>query len=350
MTSSRADALDPRVWLIWALAASVPALVGRNPFALAAVTIAVIGVRLAWQPVAAGLSAWRWVIRLAIIFAAVGVLFNVLTYHGGDIEIVRVPGHIPLLGGPLTLNALVYGVLSGWSLLLLVLIGTTIGALIDWPGLLRLMPQRMTTFAVAGSVAFAFLPQMANAYRDIREAQAIRGHRLSRARDLPPILAPLLTGGLERAITMAEALESRAFGASLSHDERRLERYGLVVMAIAGLVAAVLLFDGRVLFAVIVLVVGALGVALPSSRHTRSGRTSYRRASWHRSDTAAILCAAVALAVTVATLALSPAGLRYEPYPALTMPVMNVPLLAALCLILAPAFAAPTRSNEQAAT
>jgi energy-coupling factor transport system permease protein len=348
MISSREATLDPRAWLLWSLAASVPALVGRNPFALAAITIAVIGVRLAWQPVAAGLSSWRWVIRLALIFAAVGVVFNVLTYHGGDIEIVRVPGHVPLLGGPLTLNALVYGVLSGWSLLLLVLIGTTLGALIDWPALLRMMPQRMTTFAVAGSVAFAFLPQMANAYRDIREAQAIRGHRLSGPRDFPPIIAPLLTGGLERAITMAEALESRAFGATLSQTDRRRDRFGLLTIIGVALVAAVLVFDGHVLLAVIVLALGMISVALPTRRNTRAGRTSYRRAFWQRADTAVLFGAGVALAVAVVTLAYSPDGLRYVPYPALGLPVINVPLVAALSLILAPAFAAPAPSNDEA--
>jgi energy-coupling factor transport system permease protein len=347
MTASRTGTLDPRAWLVWGIAASIPALVGRNPFALAAVTIAVIGVRLAWQPVAAGLSSWKWVVRLALIFAAVGVVFNVLTYHGGDTEIVRVPGHVPLLGGPLTLNALVFGVLSGWSLLLLVLIGTTIGALINWPVLLRMMPQRLTSIAVAGSIAFAFLPQMANAYRDIREAQAIRGHRLSGARDLPPIVAPLLTGGLERAVTMAEALESRAFGSSLPGAGRRRERFDVVAMAVAALIAALLFFDGRVLIAVIVLALGIIAVASPDRRNTRAGRTSYRRASWQRADTAVMFGAVTALAVTVVTLALSPDGLRYVPYPSLTMPAINVLLLAALCLILGPAFAAPTSSNDE---
>ncbi|HET8521593.1 MAG TPA: energy-coupling factor transporter transmembrane component T [Thermomicrobiales bacterium] len=343
MTGPRAKSLDPRVWLVWGLAASVPALTGRNPFALAAVTIAVIGVRFAWQPAAAGLSSWRWVIRLALIFAAIGIVFNVLTYHGGDTELVRIPGDVPLIGGPLTLNALAYGILSGWSLLILVLVGTTIGALIDWPALLRMTPRRLTTFAVAGSVAFAFLPQTANAYRDIREAQAIRGHRLAGPRDFPPIVAPLLTGGLERAITMAEALESRGFGATLPQSSRRQGRFGLITMTVAALLAAVLLFDGRVLLAVAALAFGMAGIAIPVSRRddAGTGRTSFRRACWRRADTVVAFGAGVAIIATFVTLALAPHGLRYVPYPSLSLPEINVPLLAALCLVLGPAFAAP---------
>ena len=40
--------LDPRVWLMWGTAASLPALLGRNPWALAATLLVALGVRAAW--------------------------------------------------------------------------------------------------------------------------------------------------------------------------------------------------------------------------------------------------------------------------------------------------------------
>ena len=38
--NGRAAGLDPRSWLIWAVAASVPVLVGRNPFPIVVVLLA----------------------------------------------------------------------------------------------------------------------------------------------------------------------------------------------------------------------------------------------------------------------------------------------------------------------
>ena len=119
--------------------------------------------------------------------------------------IATIPHQIPLLHGDVTLNALVFGLLeragrghpcAGWR---------DGGRSLDWAALVRMLPPGLTTIAVAGSVAFAFLPQTAKAFVDIKEAQAARGHRLRSARDLVPLLAPLLTGGLERALTLAES-------------------------------------------------------------------------------------------------------------------------------------------------
>ena len=62
-------------------------LMGRNPFALLSVLLAVIAVREALP--AEVRSGWGWVIKLGIVFIAISVLFNVLTVRVGD----RVIGH-----------------------------------------------------------------------------------------------------------------------------------------------------------------------------------------------------------------------------------------------------------------
>src|SRR5215203_2786799 len=205
--------LDPRAWLLWFVAASLPALLGRNPWPLLASLIAVTGVRIAWSHRMRGGQTWALYLRLALISALVGITFNVLTVRAGDRELISLPGAIPVAGGEVTLNAAVYGLLGGIALVLLVLLGSTVAGLLDWAEIVRLMPDGLTTIAVAGSVAFAFLPQTAIAFREIREAQLARGHRVRGARDLLPIIVPVLAGGLERAVTLSESLESRGFGA-----------------------------------------------------------------------------------------------------------------------------------------
>ena len=254
--------LDPRAWLLWLVAASLPALVGRNPFTLLAVLLTVLGVRSVWGTTPR-FASWQAVVRLALVFAAVSVLFNVLTVHVGDRVIVTLPDQIPLIGGILTLNALVYGLLSGLALLVLVLIGTTVAAVLDWMALLRLLPARLATLAVASSVAWTLMPRMLVAFTEIREAQAARGHQPRRLRDAVPLLTPLLAGGLERSFQLAEALEARGFGAHAVPGAWSWRQGTVTVVALtAAVTGAYLLAVGQAGPAVALLLGGGLLVLI----------------------------------------------------------------------------------------
>src|SRR5699024_6734532 len=103
---------------------------------------------------------------------------------------------------------------SGVAIVTLVLIGTTVAAGITWADLMRSMPSRIAPLAVAGSVAWSFLPGAARTFHEIRESQQVRGYRLRGVRDLPPLVVPLLGGALDQSIIMSEALEARGFGAA----------------------------------------------------------------------------------------------------------------------------------------
>ncbi len=330
--------IDPRAWLLWAVAASVPPLVGRNPLVLAATALALLGVWAAWHDAAT--VGWGRLLRLGTIFALVGVLFNTLTAHVGDRPFARLPEAWPLVGGPLTVNALVYGLLSGLAGFCLLLVGTTLGSTLDWATLLRLLPDRLHTVAVTGAVAWALVPQTLRAFDEIREAQAARGHRPRSPRDIGPLLVPLLAGSLERSQTLAEALEARGFGAPLA-PQATLGRWRAPA-TVAGLtlttVGAYGLAMGSVPSAVGGLGVGAL--ALWAAGRERGGgprRTRFRDPLWDRRAWLVAGSAALVLAAEVAVLAVQLAAFLYDPYPSMAPPAVSLPLLVALGLLLAPA-------------
>ncbi len=348
----REFSLDPRTWLIWAGAASLPPLAGRNPFPLLAVLLAVLGVRAAWQGHGEQGRQWQGVIRLAVIFALVATAFNALTVRAGTTELVRLPPWLPLLAGPVTLNAVVYGLLSGLALLNLVLAGALLGSVMDWSAALRLIPDRLLTVAVAGSIAIAFVPQTIAALREIREAQIARGYRPRGVRDAAPLLVPLLHGGLERAITLAEALESRAFGAPPdTRGHLSAWRASAAIVGItAGITGGYLLATGRIGFAVASVSVAALSL-LVSVRigGVSAHRTRYRSPRLRRGDLAAIAGAVVAAGSTVTVMILNPEALRYEPYPRLRLPVVEVWYLMSQAGLLIPAFLAPLSAPTETA-
>jgi energy-coupling factor transport system permease protein len=339
---ARDEGLDPQAWLAWAVAASLSPTLGRNPIALGATLIVVIAVREAWKPWGRQVASWSMIVRMAVIFSLIGILFNVLTYHGGDRAIYELPDWLPIVGGTLTLNALLYGSLSGLALLTLVLIGTTVGALINWSTLLRQMPRRLMPVAVAGTVAFAFVPQTAQAFRQIREAQLARGHRLRGARDLLPLLVPLLTMGLERAITLSESMESRGFGAPPRPgvNTAAWQRAGIAVALTCTATAGYLLAVGKPSQAALVLI-GGLALFATCLRGGEDRRTVFRVAPLKLRDWAVIAASGASALVILIVLSVDPGALRYEPYPSIEIPRVNLILLLAIAALLAPAMATP---------
>ena len=346
MSIHRARPLDPRAWIIWAVAANLPPLVGRNPWPLAATLLATLGVWAAWSAGAAG-ARWRPLLRLALVFGAVSVLFNVLTAHIGDRAIGALPEAWPVIGGVLTLNALIYGLLSATAVFSLVAVSATLGATLDWSATMRLLPERMAALAVAGSVAWSYLPRTTAALAEIREAQMARGYRPRGIRDAAPLVIPLLAGGLERSMITAEALEARAFGAPLAPEltPRPWQVVSLLVGLVAALTGAFCLALGQLAVAGGLLAVAA--ASLVAGLFTRRAdqphlrRTRFRDPIWERPEWIVSGAALAVLTVEIAVLFFDPAAFRYEPYPSLTPPAISLPLLAVLGLLLAPAAVRP---------
>lgn len=329
-----ARAIDPRAWLCWAAAAMLVPLMGRNPFALLAVLLAVVAVREALP--AEVRSGWGWVLKLGIVFAGLSVVFNVLTVRAGDRVIGSIPDWAPLIDGDLTFNSVVFGLLSGLAVLALVLIGVTLSAVLDWSAVLRMLPQSLTGAGVAGSVAFSFFPQMVATYREIVDAQAVRGQELKGPRDYLDLAPLLLAGGIERAVTMSELLESRGFGGAPAPGRSRVGQMA-PVFGLTGLCAGAYLFAvGRAGPAALVGLCGAGTLALTVwfGRRVEVRRTRYRVLVWKRMDWVVLGGAFVAVA---AIFLVDPDAVRYEPYPTLTAPVASLPLTIGLLGLLAPA-------------
>ncbi|MHA1292029.1 MAG: energy-coupling factor transporter transmembrane component T family protein [Promethearchaeota archaeon] len=73
-------------------------------------------------------------------------------------------------------------------------------------------------FAFSFSLAFRFVPTIANEAQNIINAQQCRGYEIkekgliNQIKNLFPLLIPLIVCSIKRAFNVAEALESRAFG------------------------------------------------------------------------------------------------------------------------------------------
>lgn len=340
-------------WALWLLAAALPALTTRNPAYLVLLLLAVAVVYAALPEPSIQTSGWSFFLKAGLFLWLFTVPINALTVHYGETVLFTLPHTIPLIGGivggPITLEATAYGFLSGLGLLAILVVFVTFNRAVDPYQLLRAVPPALFQTGVMVSIALSFVPQAVTALREIREAQAIRGHRWRGLRDLLPLLLSLLTTGLERALQLAESMEARGFGVTPLRS-RPARRWGsrLLVLALLALLAGLLArgFGGNRLLSSGLLVGGGTILAAALALHGRSvARTRLRRWHWRSSDTGVTLCCGLSALATLAVLVLQPERFSFSPYPQLHWPSFWPVLGTAFLALTAPAWLFPRRSR-----
>ncbi len=205
---------QPWAWLSWLIAVLVILSITRNPLYLVLILMCVvfvgISLRQAGMEIIRPFSSWKlaaWIILLA-------TLFNGLTSHYGATVLFTIPGRVPLLSGNVTCEALLYGATNGLVLSGMLASFSVLNLALPVRDLISLIPRAFFPMAVVTSIAVSYLPTTLRQFKLIREAQAVRGHQMRSIRDWLPLLMPLLVGGLEHAMQLAEAMTARGFAST----------------------------------------------------------------------------------------------------------------------------------------
>ena len=275
-----------------------------------------------------------WLARFALFVIPVSAAFNALTIHLGDTVLFTTPGQIPLISGDVTLEAASYGAINGLVLVTTVAIFSVIGSGVPARQVVRSTPRAFQSIGITAGIALNFVPQTMRRLNEVREAQAVRGHRIRGLRDWLPLWVPLLVGGLEQAMQLSEAMVARGFGAARSRSASVLTR----ILLLAGLT---LLLGGWLLqfagappwFASSCMLAGGASILAGLWWNSRSIRhTTYRPTPFTRID---LICCLAALLAAAAWLLPGPlldrSTLAYTPYPTLSMPGFS-PLLGLILL------------------
>ncbi len=341
MTSSHT--YHPIAWLAWLAAAALPALSTRNPLYLSltllavAITYAAVGRRseLArhWGAFVR-FGAWLWLFTIP---------FTMLTSHHGAIVLFRLPETWPVIGGPITAEAFLYGLTGGLALITLLLAFATFNVAVDQARLLRMTPGFVYQAGVVAGIAVAFVPQMVASWQAIREAQQVRGHRVRGVRDLLPLLLPLLVTALERAMQLAESMEARGFGGQAvvaTRSQRLLNQLAILAglgllgggMTAVGFMVADRWRGGLLLASGLALLLWAFW-----DQGRRIRRSRYQRWTWRRVDRLVLAVALSGLIGWAAVLLLYGEWLFYYPYPPYSpWPTFNPVLGLLIALLVAP--------------
>jgi energy-coupling factor transport system permease protein len=337
-------------WAVWTVIGAVAATMTRNPLYLAILGgVAVIQYTLAGRR-STEAQGWRALLRLALGLAVLTVPLNALYVHAGSHVLFRLPTAWPLIGGNITLEAVLWGATTALGLMVLMAILITFNLQVGQAQILRLTPAFLYEAGLIVSIALTFIPQMLSSAREIREAQLIRGHRMRRVRDMLPLVMALLTTGLERSFQLAESMEARGFGnvRPVTQAQDALLK-GLTLLGLGGVLGSVFaityLSTGRWAARAGLVLSAALLLGVFWAQGRRVMRTRYRRERWTWRDAAAIAASLALLGVLVATRLTQSGALAYHPYKAL-MPPFRPWLGASLLLLAAPAVLEPAHKED----
>ncbi len=330
----------PLAWGGWLLTTLAALSLTRNPLYLTLILLSLALVSAAAHSSASGPMPPVSPLRLTLLVVPIAALFNAAFSHTGFTVLFRIPETIPIIGGRITLEALTFGALNGLVIGGFFAAFTVLNAVLPIRSLIRLVPRAFYPVALVISIAVTFVPTTLRQFQQIREAQAIRGHRVRRIRDWLPLFMPLLVGGLERALQLAEAMTARGFAGGDNQGRQAVYQTALVGGLAAVLAGWLLrLAWGWELPGAGLMLAGAgavIGVVASAGRRTR--HTVYRVERWSRRDALILAGAAMLLVVWLAPLpGIDRQSLAFTPYPRLQPPEFDALVGAAILGLAVPA-------------
>ncbi|MCJ7676184.1 MAG: energy-coupling factor transporter transmembrane protein EcfT, partial [Anaerolineales bacterium] len=290
-------------WMVWAGSAGGIALLVRNPWYLLLIAAAAVMIR--WR--ATGQRPSAGMLRLFAGLMLFPTLLNFLFSRAGETVLLEFP--VRFIGGPYTLEALLFGAAAGLQLASLLLVMMTFSLLLSPTDLLRRIPAGLAPAGITASIAMNFAPQARRSFDAVREAQQVRGHAPRGFRDLRGIVTPLVILSLESALSVGEGLATRGWGdAAVSEAGRRMAWAGVGLFALGAIAWS--LAPTRGWIAAILVGVGA---TLLLAVLARSGsRSRYRPEVWRRRDSTIVGVTLGVLSLTAILVALAPSLLVYE--------------------------------------
>ncbi|MGI8684777.1 MAG: hypothetical protein ACR2MO_06770 [Acidimicrobiales bacterium] len=331
-------------WLVWALAAAASVELAPSPVYVAVVIgvgFLVVSAHGVDTPLA---RAFPLLLGVGVVFALVRVLLTAATTHGvGDAWFSTPHFTLPRLvggfqvGGPIEPAVVLQAAAESFVVVGVMAVFGAFNAVVSHHELVQSAPRAFYETGLILTVAVAFVPATVATVARVREADRARtGGQVVRRGRLLRLAVPILESALERALLLAESMDSRGFAAAGATGADRTAAW-CVLAGLAGMGGAFVALVARARVPAIALgglAIVAVGAAvLVSSRQVT--RVSYRPRRMTRRDWAVVagsLAAPAGLAVLALTgdssLTWAASPLRvpgFSPLAALALVALTVP-------------------------
>lgn len=345
--------LHPGAWWLWAIGLATAASRTSNPLLLALI-LAVAGVVVAARkPDAPWARSFTVFLKLGVFVVVIRVVFQVILGNPiGDHVLLMLPT-VPLpdwfaslrLGGAITLESIVFAVCDGLRLATLLACVGAANSLASPSRLLKTMPAALYEIGVAVVVAMTFAPQLVIDLGRVRQARRLRGRPDRGVRGLAGSAMPVFEGALERAVTLAAAMDSRGYGRTgyLPPAVRRTT-VGLVIGGLIGVCLGLFgILNSQATGALGLPMLGIGVVAAVAGLWLggrRSIRTRYRPDPWALAEWMVSLSGAIAAAAVIYSGAIDPGSIVISVTP-LQWPELPIAAFCGILIAASPAAIAP---------
>ena len=212
--------LNPFSKLGWITSILVLSLMLDSPLFLLAVFLSTLPLVRAARVA----SEWLSAMRLALYLSAAIILINALVSSHGSHVLFEAPFQLPLVGAPvITLEAIIYGAVMSLRLVAIISAFAILTFTVNPDDMMLAMIKMKLPYksVLVATLSARFIPTLLDDVARITDVQRSRGLELDKGRlsrrikSRTSIVTALLSNSLDRAVQVAEAMESRAFGTGL---------------------------------------------------------------------------------------------------------------------------------------
>src|SRR5712692_9829635 len=174
--------------------------------------VMVLAAALSALAAGAGLRRIRGLLVAVLLISAFAILLNFVSAHLGTTVLFELPAQIPGIGGPYTLEALVFGASGGITISAAIMAAAPFSLLLASHEVMDALPAALSRTGVALAAALNLVPAVGATFVQVSEAQRMRGWRPRGPRSWAEVAVPVVLTSVESSIQLAESMEARGFG------------------------------------------------------------------------------------------------------------------------------------------
>jgi energy-coupling factor transport system permease protein len=224
--------VNARAVAAWSASGLLLVILSNNPAYRVLVLLAALNFLIAHRRSAARL---RPLLTLLATATLLSIAVSLLLSHTGAHALLVVPPAIPLAGGPLTIESILYGASAGLGIVAGAIVVAPLSLVIESDQLVDALPAPLHRAGTTLAASLNLIPGIGRSVTSVREAQIMRGWRPRGLRSYAEILVPVTLTALESSIQLAETMEARGYG---SGPRSRMEPPRLGVFSVLTLVCA----------------------------------------------------------------------------------------------------------------
>lgn len=200
--------INGRAVAAWSAACLLIVLATTNP----AYKLAVLAAALCALAAGAGLRAVKRLLVPVAFIALFATLLNFVSAHLGATVLFSLPAWIPALGGPYTLEALVFGAVGGVTIAAAIAAVAPFSLILESHEIVDALPAALGRSGAALAASLNLVPEVGATFVQVSEAQRMRGWRPRGPRSWAEVVVPVVLTSVESSLQLAESMDARGFG------------------------------------------------------------------------------------------------------------------------------------------